>query len=122
MRECGDGTYDFIELKVKDSTPLYAAMEILKYGLVYALCRKNTRVLQPKHKERLLLQATGIHLRVLAPATYYADFDLARFEVSLDKGIGAFGAQEGLPFEMDFKFETLSSVLERSEVKWKTSK
>jgi hypothetical protein len=120
VRDCGDGTYDFVELKVEDATPLYAAMEILKYGLVYALCRKETSVLQLKHKERPLLQAKGVHLRVLAPAKYYADFDLARFEASLDKGIAAFGAQKALPFEMDFKFETLS-VIGRSEVKWKNS-
>ena len=39
VHKLGEGTFEFIELKVRSDTPLYAAMEILKYALVYAFSR-----------------------------------------------------------------------------------
>ena len=36
------GSFDFVELKVESNTPLYAAMEILGYGLVYLASRNDS--------------------------------------------------------------------------------
>jgi hypothetical protein len=119
VHECGNNTYEFIELKVRrdTNTPLYAAMEILKYGVVYVFCRHDTRVPQSIFKNRKLLEADRIQLRVLAPARYYDNYDLSWLEMSLNEGIATFRTEQQLSFEMDFKFETLS-LIARSPVKW----
>ena len=41
VHKCGDKEYEFIELKVGSDTPLYAAMEILKYGVLYIFAREH---------------------------------------------------------------------------------
>lgn len=112
-----DDSYEFIELKVDEKsggTPLFAAMEILQHGLLYVFSRENEETSRFVKKEPDLLQATNIHLRVLAPASYYAECDLAWLEVCIDRGLGSFLANRGLSFQMDFKFETLSLTLTRS--------
>lgn len=44
---CKDDSYDFIELKVDESggTPLFAAMEVLQYGLLYVFPVKTSNCL-----------------------------------------------------------------------------
>jgi hypothetical protein len=57
VHKCGDKEFEFIELKVASNTPLYAAMEILKYGVVYIFCREDERASRYIHlheKENLL--------------------------------------------------------------------
>lgn len=120
--------YEFIELKIDSDTPLYAAMEILKYGVLYIFCRQDGRV-SPfihTHEKENLLQAKKIHLRVLAPAKYYEKYDrswLEILETSINNGLAKFLAQPKFAFEleMDFKFETLSLILSRSPVTRKAS-
>ena len=114
VHKCGDKEYEFIELKVGSDTPLYAAMEILKYGVLYIFAREHEEASKYIKKEQDLLQAKNIHLRVLAPASYYAECDLAWLEICIDRGLGSFLANRGLSFQMDFKFETLSLTLTRS--------
>jgi hypothetical protein len=64
--------FDLVELKIKSDTPLYAAMEILGYGLVY-LASRTDRAGNLKYKTADLpvLRANKITLCVLAPAKYY---------------------------------------------------
>jgi hypothetical protein len=76
VHDCGGGTYEFIELKFNDGTdgvygfnnPLYAAWEILGYGLLYAHARRNGL-----RSESPLMKASTIHLVVLAPAGWYLE-------------------------------------------------
>lgn len=127
VHKCGDKAYEFIELKVGSDTPLYAAMEILKYGVLYIFCRQDDRVSKCVNRkgepiidrEGELMQAKEIHLRVLAPAKYYEKYDLLwleTLETSIKNGFANFRAQREFVFEMDFKFETLSLILSRSPV------
>ena len=81
VHDCGNGEFEFIELKYGDATqrygsntPLYAAWEIVLYGLLYAHARKQTA----RSDASPLLQAKKIHLMVLAPKGYYAAFNLER--------------------------------------------
>ena len=37
----GNGCYDFVELKVKSNTPIYAAVEVLQYGYFWLLSRAH---------------------------------------------------------------------------------
>ena len=113
----GGGTFEFIELKVRSDTPLFAAMEILKYGLVYAFCRYAGRVQQSIFKDPELREAKRINLRVLAPAAYYENYDLSWLEVSLNEGLAAFCVAQRLKCDLHFAFEPLTFVA-RTPVSW----
>ena len=117
VHRCPDGWYEFIELKVDEGagTPLFAAMEILQYGVLYLFSRENASTLG--YKKTGMLGAPGIHLKVLAPTSYYEEFDLSWLEESINSGLARFLSQgeRRFEFEMDFKFESLS----RSPVTWK---
>jgi hypothetical protein len=84
------GVWEFIELKVNSDTPLYAAMEILQYGLLFLFSRHHQQELQYDTSKELL-QATQIHLKVLAPSRYYtsnragAPYQLQWLEESLNE-------------------------------------
>lgn len=118
VHKCGDKEYEFIELKVGSDTPLYAAMEVLKYGVLYIFTREYEEVSKCVKKGKDLLKATKIHLKVLAPASYYAPYNLSCnlswLEDCINRGLVSFRSQRKFSFEMDFKFETLSLTLTRS--------
>jgi hypothetical protein len=118
VHKCGGEAYEFIELKIDSDTPLYAAMEILKYGVLYVFCRQDDRVKCVDRKGKLM-QAKKIHLRVLAPTKYYEKYDLSWLETKIRNGLGKFLTQRKFAFEMDFMFETLSLIPSRSPVAWK---
>ena len=113
-----NGWYELIELKVdhRGGTPLFAAMEILQYGVLYIFSREKAQELGYDRIE--LLKAKGVHLRVLAPADYYAPdslsapYNLSWLKNSIDRGLASFLTK--FNFKMDFKFETLSLTLTRS--------
>lgn len=107
-----NGWYELIELKMdhRGGTPLFAAMEILQYGLLYIFSRENAQALE--YTKEGLLNAKGIHLKVLAPADYYAPYNLSWLEKSIDRGLASFLTK--VNFKMDFKFETLSLTLRSS--------
>lgn len=112
VHKSGDKEYEFIELKVGSDTPLYAAMEILKYAVLYIFAREHAGMSKYVKKENDLLKATKVHLRVLAPVSYYAPYNLSWLENSIDRGLASFLSK--FNFKMDFKFETLSLALTRS--------
>ena len=116
VHKCGDKEYEFIELKIGSDTPIYAAMEILKYGILYIFARKHAEASKYIGKETDLLKATKIHLRVLAPADYYATYNLSWLEKSIDQGLASFLTK--FEFKIDFKFETFSLTLTRSSPLW----
>lgn len=119
VHKCDGNAYEFIELKISSDTPLYAAMEILKYGVLYVFCRQDERVLPYIyiHEKENLLKAKKVHLRVLAPAKYYEKYDLSWLEEKLKDGLKTYLTDR--QFEMDFKFESLSLIPSRSPVKWR---
>jgi hypothetical protein len=116
VHKCGDKEYEFIEIIVGSDTPLYAAIEILKYGILYVFAREHAGASRYIKKQSELLEATNIHLRVLAPANYYAPYNLSWLEKSIDKGLTSFLSKRkhSLNLEMKFRFETLSLTLTRS--------
>lgn len=111
IHNLGDRAWEFIELKVNCNTPLFAALEIIQYGLLYLFCRHHQEALgfDPSN---LLLQAAQVHLKVLAPAQYYTcirptgRYQLQWLEDSLNEGLAQIiegGTQASL--NMDFQFE-----------------
>jgi hypothetical protein len=100
--------YELIELKwgLTTNTTLYAAIEVLLYGILYIHARAHLEEMQYALPSRQLLIAKEIGLRVLAPKTYYREYDLGWFERNLNDGIAKFvGLKfEKLRFTVDFKF------------------
>ena len=79
IHRCGKGWYELIELNVDErgGTSLFAAMEILQYGALYMFSRKNAQRLVNVSADKAVFKAAGIHLKGLAPAAYYAGYNLA---------------------------------------------
>ena len=115
-----DGSYELIELKVDKSggTPMFAAMEILQYGLLYVFAREHKEASKFLKRDLELLRAECIHLKVLAPPVYYKGYDFAWLEKDINLGLVSFLSQRKVSFEMDFKFETLSLTLTLSSPLW----
>jgi hypothetical protein len=112
-----DGWYELIELKVdhRGGTPLFAAMEILQYGVLYIFSRVNSKKLE--YSKQKILEAKGIHLRVLAPSRYYEGYDFDWLEKCIDRGFVGFRSELKYSFQIDFKFECLSTI-SRSPIVW----
>jgi len=104
VHRCGDRSYEFLELKVKSDNPLYAAMEILQYGILYILARTNEQV-ENTGKKKELLKAKAVHLKVLAPTNYYEGLKLDWLERGINDGLKRFLTAKESSFLMDFKFE-----------------
>lgn len=100
-----DHYYDLVELKIKSDTPLYAAMEILGYGLVYLVSRTDRAgKLKYKAADLPVLRANRITLSVLAPTDYY-DYkgSLKWLRDEINDGLRQFSTPE---LALDFRFES----------------
>lgn len=105
VHERTDGSYDFVELKVNDQHPVYAAVEILQYGFIWLLSRGElgysdvSPVLSTKH----------VRLCVLAPESFYRDPEntgrWTEFAAGLDSRVTALAVAHIRPAEMNFRFE-----------------
>lgn len=103
-----NGCFDFVELKLESDTPLYAAMEILGYGLVYLASRMDSaKNLKYGNGASLpVMSATAISLVVLAPSKYYEECKLGWLERGLNDGLNdLLAAKEVKNLKMDFRFE-----------------
>jgi hypothetical protein len=93
----GKRHFEFIELKIESNTPLYAAIEIIRYTCLWLLARAD-----PPSRPSELLEATRVDLRVLAPASYYAPFKLQHLGVFLNHHLNALGQAHGVTLTFDF--------------------
>src|SRR4029077_2233546 len=103
--------YEFIELKIESNHPLYAAIEILRSGLLYIHARAHQEKMRYSSNNNELLKADEVRLRVLAPERYYCGYDLGWFEKKLSAGLAQFVAAavrasqlRGSRLKVDFKF------------------
>ena len=94
------GRFEFIELKVASDTPLFAAFEIIAYTCIWLLSRREAG-----EAHGPLLTATEIDARVLAPAAYYARYDLSALAALLDQELSALGSAHGV--KLSFGFDAL---------------
>ncbi|MCH8197712.1 MAG: hypothetical protein IH904_06480 [Proteobacteria bacterium] len=102
LRFTGDRA-EFVELKWESNTPVFAAFEILLYGLVYLFARVNRGAF--KYQKKRLMNVNKVSLRVLAPRAYYTDYHLEWLEQGLDEGVRAFAAKKiGGALTMGFNF------------------
>ncbi|MCX6607168.1 MAG: hypothetical protein NTV52_26785 [Acidobacteria bacterium] len=105
------GDFDLIELKMltQSGHALFAAMEVILYGIAYLFARRNARELGYVWGETDLLAAHRVRLIVLAPAAYYGGVPstgLRSLRSALNKGLAeecARGGTPGLLMEVDFE-------------------
>ena len=110
----GEGARDFevIELKIGSAdTPLSAASQVLKYGVVYAFYRNRYEELFLEPSITELLNANRLDLIVLAPWDFYQEFAtcgwLARFETSMQDALLHISTTSGLNLpRMGFQFQS----------------
>lgn len=98
----GPDAFDFVELKVGSDNPLYAAVEILKYGFVWLLSREHRA--QLGYDGKPLVGASDVRLSVLAPHPYYSGLALDWLEAGLSEGVKALGT-ERQEVRLSFAFE-----------------
>ena len=104
--------FEVIELKIGDvDTPLSAAVQVLKYGVVYAFYRNRYKEIFTEPPQAELLNANRLTLVVLAPWDFYLKFTacdwLARFEKTLQEALLHISTTSGLNLpEMGFKFQS----------------
>lgn len=104
-------SFDFVELKIASDSPLYAAMEILGYGLVYYASRQDTaKNLKYDSKDLAVLEARKISLCVLAPEAFYGTYNLKWLQKAINDGLERLVDIDSL--KMDFRFE-------KFEFQWK---
>jgi hypothetical protein len=120
------GAYDFVELKFpkrsgSSETPLNAAVEILKNGVLYLFTRRHLADLERQGYRpqlgkdqklsgidaREILEANRVTLCVLAPRYFYDAYDLAWLEDELNQGLKDHLTQPIDGLEMRFCFEYL---------------
>lgn len=92
-------SYDFVELKIDrypDNTPLFALMEILLYGLVYLVLRKERKWLPKNFRDVPVFTATNIRLIVLAPGKFYEGYELGWLGKGLTEALGKVVGSERL--------------------------
>ena len=109
--------FDFVELKIKSNNPLYAAIQILIYGLFYVFSRVNAVDLGYSVKKLPVLKAKKVNLCVLAPTNFYYyknkgtehSYNLEWLAKSLDRGIQKLAEYKlhDDPVTMGFRFEAL---------------
>ncbi len=91
-RKISDNKFEFIELKFRlengnltgDRHPLYAALELLEYGMLYLFARANELI----EKSKDLRQAGTVHLVVLGPEAWYSEYnDFQWLANAINKGL-----------------------------------
>ena len=116
----GGREFEVIELKTGAAdTPLSAAIQVLKYGIVYTFYRNRYEELFMEESTSELLNATRLKLIVLAPWDFYREFAtcdwLVRFESSLHDALLHISTTSGLNLpEMSFQFQSFPNDFEWS--------
>ena len=87
-----DNHAEFVELKWESNTPVFAAFEILLYGLAYLYSRVNWKELG--YLVKPLKRVSEVSLRVLAPRAYYTGYHLEWLEQGLDEGVRTLAAKK----------------------------
>ncbi len=95
-------SYSLIELKVASDTPLFASIEILMHGLLFVWSKENQEELGYDVNVQPVLAANTVMLSVLAPADYYANFDLTALAAALNGGLDEFGERHSLRLGFEF--------------------
>jgi hypothetical protein len=97
-----ESRFSFIELKVGSDNPLFAAIEILLYGLLFVWSKNNMDVLGYDAVKQPVLAATDVTLCVLAPKEYYSNCDLANLSEAINGGLQSFESRNRINLAFEF--------------------
>lgn len=105
-------SFEFIELKVRNDTPVFAAIEILTYGLLWLLSRRDQQCLgYPPNLP--ILNAKSLQLSVLAPRDYYYPrYSMGSFgplAVAINDGLCKLAECTRQGVSMKFRFQAFPS-------------
>jgi hypothetical protein len=98
----GDSSFEFVELKIKSDTPVFAAIEILVYGVLWLLSRRDRKILG--YEAGPMLDARELGLSVLGPRDYYSRYSIEPLAKAINDGLRELGEQHGVT--MGFRFTT----------------
>ena len=93
-------TFEFVELKIDSNTPVYAAIEVVIYGLLWLLSRRDRVTLG--YPAGPILDANQLGLSVLAPQSYYSQYSLEPLAAGINDALHKLGDQHGA--KMSFRF------------------
>ncbi|MBA4095637.1 MAG: hypothetical protein C0484_02555 [Rhodospirillum sp.] len=110
LARMNDDRLELYELKWESNSPVYAAFEILLYGICYVICR--ARGMEFGYEELAPMQAAHVRLNVLAPAHFYDGHSLAWLEAAIGSGYCDL-AKRKIGIEGSFRFLTLGLGQER---------
>jgi hypothetical protein len=96
-----EGSFEFLELKVNSDTPVYAAVEILVYGLLWLLSRRDRKHIG--YAEGPILDARQLMLSVLAPRSYYSRYSIEPLASAINEGLVVLGKHHGATIGFSFK-------------------
>lgn len=92
-----------VELKWKTDTPVFASLEMLRYGLAYLYCYVHKDELG--YQDKPLMQVKKVSLWVLAPRDYFPETGLEWLVHGLNKGICALADKKTKgDISMNFRF------------------
>jgi len=106
VRRHTDDCFEFVELKMDSDTPVFAAVEILVYGLLWLLSRREREALG--YRSNPILDARTLRLSVLAPHPYYSGFPVKAFGAAINEGLHTVALRLGV--SMDFRFMAFPSA------------
>ena len=105
----GPKAFDFIELKIGSDDPICAARQIIEYGLLWLVSRRE-RAECAYHGA--LIDADDIRLCVLAPAAFYPERGVARLADELSAGLQEIAAPLGA--NLSFCFQQFPAFYSRN--------
>lgn len=102
-----EGNYEFVELKIRSNNPVYAAYEILLYGVVYVFYRKNAILWNKGDAEKEILKAEAVSLIVAAPHDYFKGYPhLEKLQNLLSMQLSNWASKTIEGFSMNFRFDS----------------
>jgi len=96
----GESSFELIELKINSDTPVHAAVEILVYGLLWLLSRRDRQALG--YAAGPILAARELALSVLAPRSYYIRYSVEPLASFINEGLVKLGEQHGVTMGFGF--------------------
>ena len=100
VRRVSERQFEFVELKIASDTPLYAAAEIVLYGLLWLHARG--RCVQASASRNPLLAASSVWLSVLAPRAFFGQSDIAGMSTFFNSGLAALAQCHGVEMSLAF--------------------
>lgn len=103
--------FEFVELKINNGTPIFAAIEILLYGLLWLLSRRDRNRLG--YVDNPILEARELCLSVLAPRDYYCEYTdlITPLTCAINEGLNTLGRQQAV--KMAFRFSAFPESFSR---------